>query len=226
MSSRRKRPDTPRSCFACHPYGDVGFPFVVFSSPATGGVSPDSEVAVSYLAASSRHLGVTTAANVTTGPHAAHTRAFLDLFLATATPSDVGNSCSAVMWGERRRSHIESHVGPVFQTAVRRLANFAPDPGVAWTLVDSGTAPSPRWPFCVGGKNISFAGIFLQRRFILPRYRRSRIDLFKIPLVESGCGQTTGHKWVVSCTSPAWSGLQEDPVPGRGGFIGAGFGHH
>lgn len=70
-------------------------------------------------------LPLTPATSFTASTPTPHTYARHDLYLALTRPSRIWNSCSAVIWVERRTSDIESHVKPVFRTVAGGFPHLA-----------------------------------------------------------------------------------------------------
>lgn len=75
------------------------------------------------------HLSLATTTPAAVGITNLHTGAQPDFYLTMTGPSSIGESSSAVVWGERRRPDTGNHVDAVFQTGARGLPDLASRPG-------------------------------------------------------------------------------------------------
>lgn len=90
--------------------------------------SPVPRVAFFHSTTECQHITLPTAAFVTTGTAALQQHAGPDFHMAVTRTLYVQNSCRAVVWEERRKFDVGSHVGRTFQTCAWRLSLLGPQP--------------------------------------------------------------------------------------------------
>lgn len=177
----------PGSRFIRYPYGDAKAFSSTFPVSATIRLSSVLRVATPYPTTEPQHLPLSTASSVTAGTFISHAHARSDPYLTVTRSTDVQDSCHAVVWDKRRRSHIESHVEPVFQTAARgnfHILHSAPE-GTS-IIVRFGPGLSVGFPSRVGWTPTYSIGTASSRRYALPQYRWRRSHLSEIPLLKIG----------------------------------------
>lgn len=125
IPSNPKRPDAHRLGSARHPQGEVEASLTFFPVLATASLPSVPRAAVSDQTTEPRHLLLETAAPVNAGPTAFHMHAQSDPYLAMMRPSDLRDSCNAVVWDERQRFDIGSHVNAMLHNAAGGLPHFA-----------------------------------------------------------------------------------------------------
>lgn len=148
MPPNPEHPDAPGLLSARHLCGDGKAFSSIFPVSATIYLPLVLRIANLHPMTEQKHLFLSTATFVPASTTIFHAKVRPDPYLVITRPSDVPESCNAVVWDERRRYDIGSHVGPVFHTAAGGIPHppprpeSSPDPKASSPIAPFGPLPS------------------------------------------------------------------------------------
>lgn len=128
MPSSPERPDASRSSFSRHLFSDAGATLTILRALADAELALVLPLATSNPAVGPQHFIFSTGTPFTTDPAVLQTHVQPYPYLAMAIPTNVQDSCTAVVWDELRMSDIWSHVRTMFQTAAGGVTHLASRP--------------------------------------------------------------------------------------------------